>query len=109
MLLQRLKSETRPAHGRIERDVSLPALVTSRSTYQGLLARFYGFYAAWEPEAEAILADPALFEGRRKTPLLHRDLRALGVSDHEIDALPLCPPPDAHADACGRIWGHVCP
>ena len=55
-----------------------------------ILARFYGFHAAWEPDAEAMIADPALFDGRRKLPLLRRDLRALGASDAEIEALPLC-------------------
>jgi heme oxygenase len=90
LLLNRLKAETRLAHDRIERDIGLAELTASRSLYRMFLARFYGFHAAWEAEAGAIIADPALFDRRRKLPLLVRDLRALGSSDEEIEALPLC-------------------
>jgi heme oxygenase len=89
-LLERLKIETRPAHDRIERAVDIEGRITSLAAYRALLARFYGFHAAWEPSAEAALGDTAFFRDRRKTGLLVRDLLALGMGDGEIARLPLC-------------------
>jgi len=91
-LLERLKMETRPAHDRIERAVDLERRTTSRSSYRALLARLYGFHAAWEPKAEAMIADPAFFRPRCKTALLARDLGFLGLADLEIARLPRCAP-----------------
>lgn len=91
-VLDRLKRETLPAHEKIERVVDLEARIASRESYQDLLARFYGFHAVWEREAEAILADPAFFDARRRTDLLVRDLENLGLSRASIAALPLCRP-----------------
>jgi heme oxygenase len=89
-LLERLKTETRPAHDRIERAVDIERRVASHAAYRALLARFYGFHAAWEPQAAALIADPAFFEPRRKAALLARDLRFLGLDD--LDRLPRCAP-----------------
>jgi heme oxygenase len=91
-LLERLRTETRPAHDRIERAVDLESRTASRAAYRALLARFHGFHAAWEPRVEAALGDPIFFRRRSKIGLLVRDLRALGMSDDEIDDLPVCDP-----------------
>ncbi len=72
--------------------VDIEGRITSRSAYQALLARFYGFHAAWEPRAEAALGDPIFFRRRSKTSLLVRDLQALGMSGGEIARLPVCDP-----------------
>ncbi len=90
--LERLKAETGPAHERIEREIRLPERLSSREAYRGLLRRFYGFHNVWEPEAQRSLADPSFFDRRRKTHLLVRDLRALGMEDAAIEKLPLCHP-----------------
>lgn len=89
-LLERLKIETRPAHDRIERAVDIESRITSQDAYRALLARLYGFHAAWEPLAEAALGDPAFFRARRKTGLLVRDLTALGLGEDDVARLPLC-------------------
>ena len=91
-LLERLKSETGPAHERIEREIRLPERLRWREAYAGLLKRFYGFHAIWEAEVQRGLADPGFFDRRRKTHLLVRDLRALGMEDAAIERLPLCRP-----------------
>jgi len=91
-LLDRLRAETRQAHDHIERVVDLKARASSLTAYRQLLARFYGFHAVWEAEARAIIADPDLLEGRTRTPLLVRDLAALGAGEAEIRCLPLSPP-----------------
>lgn len=91
-LLERLKIETRPAHDRIEAAIDLERRVASREAYRSLLARFYGFHAAWEAVAEAIAPDRQAFRRRCKTDLLARDLQALEMSAHEIARLPRCHP-----------------
>ena len=89
-LLQRLKIETAPAHDRIERAFDLQSRTQSLSAYRDVLARLYGYHAVWEPRAEAALADAEVFRRRRKTELLAKDLRALGMSNADIGALDLC-------------------
>lgn len=89
-LLQRLKIETSPAHERIERAFDLQSRIQSLSAYRDVLARLYGYHAVWEPRAEAALADAEFFRRRRKTELLAKDLRALGMSKADIGAVQLC-------------------
>lgn len=89
-LLERLRTETRPAHDRIETALDLERRIATRDGYRDLLIRFYGFHGAWEKAAGAIAPDKAFFESRCKTKLLRRDLSALGLSEHEIIRLPQC-------------------
>ena len=106
-LFERLKSETGPAHERIEREIRLPERLRSREAYAGLLKRFYGFHAIWEAEVQRGLADPGFFDRRRKTHLLVCDLRALGTEDATIKRLPLCrpmPPMPTRAAALGSMY-----
>ena len=106
-LLQRLKTETALAHGRIEQALDLKARTNSRSAYRDLLARLYGFHAAWEPRADAALADPGFFRKRRKVALLIADLHALGMADSDVRQLALCVPTVAMrtpADAFGSMY-----
>lgn len=91
-LLERLRAETRPAHVRLEQAIDLPNRLGSHETYRQLLARFYGFHAAWEPAAALGLGDPILLADRARAPLLRQDLQALGLAGEEIEALPLCDP-----------------
>jgi heme oxygenase len=91
-LLERLKIETRPAHDRIEAAIDVERRITSRGAYRALLARFYGFHVAWEAAAEEVAPDPQAFRRRCKADLLARDLKALGLSAHEIARLPRCHP-----------------
>ena len=107
MLLDRLRAETRLAHDRIEHDLKLAERTASRSLYRALVTRFYGFHAAWEAGAEAVIGDPDLFRGRRKIPLLLKDLRALGATADEIAALPRCRqlvPMPTRAAALGAMY-----
>jgi heme oxygenase len=98
-LLERLKTETRPAHDRIEQVVDIESRLTSLVAYRSLLARFYGFHAVWEPRAAALIADPDFFEPRRKTALLAQDLKYLGLSERDLEDLPRCAPLMPMADA----------
>lgn len=103
-LLERLKAETRPAHRRIEQAVGIERRVASLPTYRTLLARFYGFHFAWEPEAAAALGDPGFFDPRRKTHLLARDLMALGASEDDLMRLPHLRTPLSPGDRAAA-WG----
>jgi heme oxygenase (biliverdin-IX-beta and delta-forming) len=91
-LLERLKTETRPAHDRIETAMDLDRRIASYDGYKDLLIRFYGFHSAWENAAGSVAPDKPFFENRCKTKLLARDLAALGLSENEIIRLPQCDP-----------------
>ena len=91
-LLERLKIETRDAHDRIEAAIDLDRRIASREAYRDLLIRFYGCHRAWEGAAAAKAPERALFERRRKTQLLVRDLESLGLKAEDIIRLPQCRP-----------------
>ena len=57
MILQRLREETRAAHDAIERDLEAFGAQRSLDRHRLLAARFFGFYAAWEPQVASSLAD----------------------------------------------------
>lgn len=106
-LLERVKIETALAHDRIEQGFDLGARTSSPSAYRDLLARLYGFHAAWEPRAEAALAHAEFFHGRRKVDLLRTDLHELGMTDSDIRQLALCVPTvpmRTPADAFGSMY-----
>lgn len=112
-LLAELRQATDASHQAIERNRRLKQIFTSdfsRAAYRQLLADLFGFYEPLEdqlntaasqsnnPEDRKTLALAA--EGRRKTPWLRHDLRALGLGDGAIDKLPL-----ASRNDCPRIDG----
>ena len=105
-LLQRLKIETALAHERAEEAFDLQARTRSMRAYRDLLARLYGFHAAWEPRAEAALADARFFRGRRKVGFLRADLRKLGMADGAIGRLALCDPTVAMRSPA-EAWGSM--
>jgi heme oxygenase len=95
-LLQRLKIETVFAHDRAEEAFDLQTRTRSLRAYRDLLAQLYGFHAAWEPRAEAALADAEFFRARRKVDFLRADLLELGMAGGAIGRLALCDP-NGHA------------
>ncbi len=102
----RLRAETREAHEAIERDLAWETRVSTREGYRGLLARFWGFHAAWEPALAEALADDAFFTPRRRLDRLTEDLRHLGLDDATIQALPRpsALPPRGRAEAFGSLY-----
>lgn len=74
--------------------------------YVGVLGRLYGFWRGWEPQVAAVLLDEALLAPRRRLHLLAADLKAAGVCDADVAALPACPPPvlDSAAEALGSLY-----
>jgi heme oxygenase len=88
----RLRRETRALHQEVEQALPLlePGLTLDR--YRDVLRRFHGFYAPHE-ERMAPLASQLPFPMRRRAALLVQDLRALGLSVHDLEALPRCAVP----------------
>lgn len=102
MILRHLRERTREQHEQVEARLPLLRDDVSADAYRDLLVRFHGFYAPLEArlcavaELAAAGADPA---GRRKAPLLARDLAALGVDA----GAPCTDLPDVSTPA--RAWG----
>jgi heme oxygenase len=109
----RLRLGTRAAHARIEENGRFGRLMApdlTRAEYVGLLARLFGHHAAAEAALAAAvgLLPQALQLGRRlaRTALLAGDLRALGLPQREVAALPRCamPPMDGAEQAWGLLY-----
>jgi heme oxygenase (biliverdin-IX-beta and delta-forming) len=92
-VLQYLRSETQLYHDRIERAVDLPTRLGSLPSYRELLIRFYGFYAPLEPQLLSIPGSDASgldLPLRCKSAMLRDDLKVLGLTAVEMEAIPLC-------------------
>lgn len=83
----------------------MPALdqLATPAGYAAALRALHGFHLAWEPAIWRApgIADARLDDGRRKLPLLERDIRALGV--RAGGAAPAADVPDAAA-ALGALY-----
>ncbi len=95
--LDRLRQETAGAHAAVERAFDWQGRLSTIAGYHGTLAALYGFHAAWEPYAAAVLDDPAFFDPRRRAGLLADDLRHLGGTTEGLErpALPTLATPAA--------------
>lgn len=83
MILAKLKEATREQHDALETVVDVMNKTFTADNYKGLLKKFYRFYSAIEPTlpADELLAEGFDIGQRRKTPLLEKDLEALGILD----------------------------
>ena len=92
-MLARLGSETAVFHGDADADVDRFLFKTTSTVddYRSYLERIYGFLAPLETALAAADGLPQLLDltPRVKAPLVVHDLLALGMTMHEIDALPL--------------------
>lgn len=78
--------------------------------YRALLARLHGFH--WPLERGLRAASPQVLRGfnvrqRERAPDLRADLRALGMTEREIIALPACDalqPVCSNAELMGRLY-----
>src|SRR5688572_1762481 len=87
-LLERLRAETRGQHEQMEAVFALPS---TRDDHRRWTARFLGFVEPLEGRmAEKLGAGHPFTSGRNKAGWLRDDLRALGVSDAEMAAVPRC-------------------
>ena len=108
MILAKLKESTRDQHEALETVVDVLNKSFTHPDYRELLTKFYRFYSAIEPQLPVSeLADAGFdIESRRKSPLLERDLEALGILD-EVRKLPAwtdIPSTANAAEAFGSIY-----
>lgn len=90
-LLALLKNETAAAHAALEQSLNLFEAVRTKADYRHLLTRFFTLHEPLEHRLSLAADWPALdfdFSSRRKAALAREDLRALGSTDAETDALP---------------------
>jgi len=106
----RLRLGTHAAHEAIEANPRFARLMApdlTRAEYRALTARMYGFHAVAEAmvadAARLLPADLALERRLRRTWLLANDLRALGVTEAALAALPRCPL--APCGTAEEAWG----
>ena len=88
LLHARLRTETAPAHERLERSLDLLRRPLERERFTALLIRLHGFHQAWE-RALALRLPAASVPGPRLR-LIAQDLGALGLGDDTIGAIPHC-------------------
>jgi heme oxygenase (biliverdin-IX-beta and delta-forming) len=105
-LLARIRSETRPFHERLERQMILMRPDLSLARYRDVLEAFHGFYKPWEAAIFPLLdsALPASLASRRKLPLLEEDIRALGGSPESVACCPDLPSTGDLALALGSMY-----
>jgi heme oxygenase len=110
MILQRLRTETRSHHDRLDHHslmVQLMSPAVSRPLYESLLKKFLGFYQSIEPHMAAYDHWSSFgldLNERHKTPSLLKDLSNLHVDTRD---LPRAPQPDwiqSEASAMGTFY-----
>jgi len=108
--LANLRRETTPYHDEVERRVDIVGRLGSWVGYVDLLTRLYGFYEPFEAELSCVVTHwglPFDAEARQKSPLIARDLRAMGFSPTAIDGLPRLtriPRPTSPSAALGCLY-----
>jgi heme oxygenase len=108
-LLHRLKEETKVCHEALERGLNLSHPDFDVVALQRLLTRFYGFYAAWEPQVTAVIEHklPEFYTPRKKLGLLAADLSALGCDTQAQTRLPIAlglPNYSSFSSALGSLY-----
>jgi heme oxygenase (biliverdin-IX-beta and delta-forming) len=89
-----LRSRTQDAHSALEAQLGLLDQPASTEHFAHLLLRFFGFHLVWEKDLQAFPALAHELKGRSRLQHLRHDLKILGVTDADIDSVPLCG--DAH-------------
>ncbi len=91
MILQKLKESTRHQHENVEGSVDVMNQMFSLDDYKKLIARFWAFYAAYEPTLPyEELKDAGFdYDQRRKLHWLEADAKILGMDNPaHFDGLP---------------------
>jgi heme oxygenase len=92
-MMSELRSATASLHAAIEHRVNLSEESFTLGQYTQILKIFYGFYKPLETRIAAYGEQPErwITGDRRKAHLLAADLQWAGLTQEQIDALPLCP------------------
>lgn len=105
MLRQRLKDETWDLHQKAEAAMDLMNPKMDSNGYLRILKSLYSFYAAIEPQLKTSSVGE-FYDGREKLPWIVQDLKALGLSDRDILAIPKISVADLKLDL-PALWGSL--
>lgn len=102
-----LRVATAAQHKALEARLPLTHSDLDRDAYQRIIQAYYGFHAPLQRQIECFQGPQFAQPERQKVPALVKDLRALGLSDAQIEALPLCadlPPLTSEAQLLGIMY-----
>jgi heme oxygenase len=85
-----LREATASQHEQLEGELALLQEPILRERFVRVIGRFLGFHRGWEPALQATLGAAARLDQRSRIELAIDDLRALGLDDAVIDAVPVC-------------------
>lgn len=107
-MLIRLALETRDHHPQADADRLAVMAATTPAEYRAFLARVFGFEVAIEAALVATRdIERSIIASSAKAELARNDLRALGMSELDIDALPRCSIPPHRSVAAALGWVFV--
>lgn len=92
-LLTALRQGTSAAHTQLEAEIDIPEVCRNGQAYSRLVKGFWGYYAPFETVLKRIGGWEAAgfsWTERSKLEFLRQDLKALGLTEAEIAALPRC-------------------
>ncbi|WP_296261117.1 MULTISPECIES: biliverdin-producing heme oxygenase [unclassified Pseudomonas] len=89
-VLQMLRTATSVQHKALEARLPLTHADLDRSLYTRIIEAYYGFHVPLQRHIDQFVSPQACDPKRYKVAALIKDLRALGLSDGQIDRLPLC-------------------
>jgi heme oxygenase (biliverdin-IX-beta and delta-forming) len=93
-LAEHLRIETSEWHASIECALPLGEQRLPIDSYRRILKAFLGFYDPFETQLNRLalrIPNAIPVQGRYKVPWLRSDLRALGLCEGELAAIPRCP------------------
>ena len=105
--LNLLRVHTREQHDRLEQELDWHLAASSLERYRDLVGRFHGWYAPMEERLAAAADWRALgydFDERRKTPMLERELRALGADPATLPRCEALPEVGGREAALGCLY-----
>ena len=107
LVLQELREATAENHRGLERRLPFTSSELDIHLYKRLIRAYYGFYVSLEHQLDCANWAQLAGEDRHKAGALRNDLRALGMTDIEIETLGLCselPPLNTHAQVMGALY-----
>jgi heme oxygenase len=107
-ILKLVKEKTRWQHDQLERLLPFSKTALSLDSYRDALITFLGLFEPIESAITQVELPVQLeTERRRRSYLLVRDLRSLGLPDARIESLPRCsdiPPQSSMAQTLGTMY-----
>lgn len=106
-VLQQLRTATAVRHTTLEARLPLTHPQLDLGTYKRIIEAYYGFHLPLQQSIERFLAPQVPDPAREKVTALIKDLHALGLSDLQIQVLPLCralPAIDSVAQLLGVMY-----